>query len=189
LFDFKGDLKMKYLFSILFVIFAFQTGCKKEETQANNLMATPGDTFEQLRKGLLNKDPEILWNTLSMKMVSIFEEGKKELLAKPKEEKEKVAKEGMVSVEDIEKMDTKGFFKFYFGLTKREVYKINTPDIIDQKMNEIANAKVTDIKYEDGSSKTATKARVEYKMFDQIFSCKMAKENDEWHLDSTDKIQ
>lgn len=155
--------------------------CSKEKPKAEGL-STPEATFAQVKKALVNRDDQLMWETLGDSWKAIFEKGRKELLAKPPEEKENIAREGMVSVADLEKMDTRSFFRFYFNYKKREVFKTEAPEIIEKKTEMIRGASLGKVEYAGGDAAAATKAGLSYKMGDNTYQLSLEKVGTQWLL-------
>lgn len=177
------------LVAVLVLVLGASAGCKKSggEGDQDVSFATPEKAFEQVKKSLVNRDPDLLWDGLSKDMVTLFEEGRKELLAKPLEERKEIAVEGMTTVEELAKLDTKGFFKFYFDYKKREVYRMNSAELLDRKVDAVRTAVIQKVSYEPADAATATKAWVHYTMADDEYKLPLVKEDGEWHVDAMDE--
>lgn len=179
------------LMAALLLVLGASAGCKKGggegEGGGDASFATPEKAFEQVKKSLVNRDPDLLWDGLSKDMVTLFEEGRKELLAKPLEERKEIAVEGMTTVEELQKLDTKGFFKFYFEYKKREVYRMNSAELLDRKVDAVRTAEVQKVVYEPADPATATRAWVHYEMAGDQFRLPLVKEDGEWHVDAMDE--
>ena len=155
----------------------------------SDLFATPEKTFETIKKGLVNRDPDLVWEGLSQRMVGIFEEGRKELISKPLAERKDIAAEGMVAVEDLEKFDTKSFFEFYFNYKKHEVYRMNSAELLERKVDAVRNATVTSVTFDPAPPAQPTKAFVHYEMSGEAFVMPMVREGTEWQLDSMEETE
>jgi hypothetical protein len=167
------------------------SGCSKGggkgDTGGDESFATPEKTFEQVKKALVNRDPDLLWDALSKNMIRLFEDGRKELLAKPLEDRKEIAVEGMTTVEELEKLDTKGFFKFYFEYKKREVYRINSAELLDRKVDAIRTAEVKKVIYDPADPAAATKSWVHYTMAGDEYALPLVKEGNAWRMDGMDE--
>lgn len=183
---------MKRAITILIVAaLAAGLACKKgsDQESAGALFASPEATFETTKKGLVNRDADLLWDAISSRLIGIFEEGRKEVLAKPLDEKKTIAVEGMTTVEELEKMDTKGFFRFYFNYKKREVYRMNTAELLDRKVDAIRKAAIKKVTYVPADKAQAKKAYVTYEMSGQEFIMPMVLEKGKWLVDSMEEPQ
>jgi hypothetical protein len=172
---------MRIVFAALLACVLVATGCSKEPAAGAGPFGSPEASFEQLRKALLNRDADLTWECLGTAWRDIFETGRKELLAKPAEEKEKIAREGMVSVKDLETMTSKGFFAFYFNLQKRDVYQTNAPEIIMQKAEALSKAGIKEVTYKDAAKSLAN---LRYALGEGTYTLPMKKEGDRWALDA-----
>jgi hypothetical protein len=157
------------------------TGCAKSGGADNGPFGTPEASFEQLRKALLNRDGDLTWECLGPSWRDVFETGRKELQAKPAEEKATIAREGMVSAADIDGMTAKTFFVFYFNYQKREIYTTNAPEIIMQKGEALSKATVKDVVYKDADKKIAT---LKYDLGGTVYALPMQKVDGRWLLDA-----
>lgn len=158
--------------------------CSKGGGEAKDSpFGTPEASFEQVRKALLNMDAELMWDTLGDRWKDSFEKGRQELQAKPQQEKEDIAKEGMVTAADIDKMDAKSFFKFYFNYRKHETFKTNAPEILEKKGEAIRDAKVSSVEKIGPDKDKATKAVVHFILEGKPQRLDLAKVGDKWLVD------
>lgn len=172
---------MRIVLAVLLASLLAATGCSKSDAGGAGPFGTPEASFEQLRKALLNRDADLTWECLGPSWRDIFESGRKELLAKPAEDKDRIAREGMVSVKDIETMTAKTFFAFYFNLQKRDVYKTNAPEIIMQKAEALSKAGIAEVVYKDAAK---TVANLRYTLNGGTYTLPMKKDADRWVLDA-----
>jgi hypothetical protein len=172
---------MRIVFTAVLACLLAVTGCAKGSGAGSGPFGTPEASFEQLRKALMNRDADYTWECLGPSWRDIFDTGRKELMAKPAEEKEKIAREGMVSVKDIDAMTAKNFFAFYFNLQKRDVYQTNAPEIIMQKAEALSKAAITEVVYKDAAK---TVASLRYTLDGNAYTLPMKKVDDRWLLDA-----
>ena len=172
---------MRIVFATLLACLLVATGCGKAPAAGEGPFGTPEASFEQLRKALLNRDADLTWECLGPSWRDIFETGRKELAAKPAEEKEKIAREGMVSAKDIDTMTAKMFFAFYFNLQKRDVYQTNAPEIIMQKAEALTKATIAEVQYKDAAK---TLVNLRYTLEGGTYTLPMKKDGDRWLLDA-----
>lgn len=167
---------------IMMVLSILVTGCAKET--GKKAFETPEAAFGQIQKAMVNRDPDLMWDCLGGSWKAIFDKGRQELVAQPAEEKEKIAKAGMVSAKDIDEMDTRDFFQFYFNYKKKEVYSTNAPEIIEKKTDLIKGATIDKVNYLGDKTK-AYEAEVVYKMDGDSYKLSMLKTKGAWLLHTT----
>ncbi len=166
-------------------------GCKRtaDTISETNIFATPESTFEVVKKALVNRDADLMWDALSPDMRNLFEEGRKELLAKDIEELKEIAVAGMTSVEELKKLDTEGFFRFYFNYKRREVYRMNSAELVERKVSSVRTATISSVTLQPHDPESATRAYVLYDIAGDMFMLPMVKVGEEWRIDQMDEPQ
>lgn len=173
----------------IMTVLAFVTGlagCTRSPDPEPGL-SSPEATFAWIRKALVNRESDQMWMSLADSWKRTFEKGRKELLSKPREEQERIAKEGLVSVADLEKMDSEAFFRFYFNYKKRETFKTSAPEIVEKKSEMIRDASILGVEYEGGDGNDAVRAELQYEMGDGRFSMLLVKVDGKWLLEARNK--
>jgi len=143
-------------------------------------LATPEGAFEQIKKALLNRDADLMWDSMADKWKETFEKGRQELVAKPQEEKENIAKEGMVTAADIDKMDAKAFFRFYFNYRNKELYTTTAPEILEKRTDALKDSTITNLTYIGPDKKNAM---LVFDMGGKSFNIELIKVGDQWLMD------
>lgn len=156
-------------------------GCKGAETPESPY-ATPEGTFAQVKKALLNRDADLMWECLAPSWQAVFDQGRKDLLAKPADQLEQIAREGMATPADLQKLDAKGFFRFYFNMKKRETFETSSPEILEKKADLVRDAQPGTVEY-NGAKANATKGVLKYTLEGQEFRIPMVKVENRWLMD------
>ena len=164
--------------AVAVLVAAASGGCAKK---SEGPFATPEAAFDQVKKALMNMDADLMWDCLGDGWKENFEKGRQEMVAKPQQEKDDIAKEGLVTAADIDKMDAKAFFKFYFNYRKHEVFTTSAPEILEKKGEMLRDAKVSSVEYL-GPDK-ATHAVIHFILDAKPQHVELVKAGDKWLLD------
>jgi hypothetical protein len=156
-------------------------GCKSEGPAP---FETPEATFGTIKKAILGRDADLMWDGLASSWRVVFEEGRQSLLAQPQEQKEQIAKDSGIGVSDIATLDAKGFFRVYFNMKKKETLQSSSPEIISQKVELIEGSTVIKVEYDGGDPSKAVKSRLIYKMGTDEFSIDLVKTEGKWLMDA-----